>query len=118
MISVTSKFTINRAALAQLDAAAAIALEQTAEALHTDVVQAQVYLYHKSEDLIYEDKELKEPWHFEKHEAPDGRAFVPIPDEAALFYFCVAGKTNEGQTLHATTGVFRRETWDDAETTD
>ena len=42
MISVTSKFTINRAALAQLDVAAAIALEQTAEALHTDVVQAQV----------------------------------------------------------------------------
>ena len=42
MISVTSKFTINRTALAQLDVAAAIALEQTAEALHTDVVQAQV----------------------------------------------------------------------------
>ena len=86
--------------------------------LPEDVEQAQVYLYHKSEDLIYEDKELKEPWHFEKHEAPHGRAFVPIPDEAALFYFCVAGKTNEGQTLHAATGVFRRETWDDAETTD
>lgn len=86
--------------------------------LPEDVEQAQVYLYYKTEDLIYEDKELKEPWRFETHEAPGGKAFVPIPDEAALFYFCVEGKTNEGQTLHAATGVYRRETWDDAETTD
>lgn len=42
MISVKSKIIINKMALRQLDAAAALALAQTAEALHTDVVQAQV----------------------------------------------------------------------------
>lgn len=36
------KFTINHAALRHLDRAAARALEMTAEAIHTEVVQAQV----------------------------------------------------------------------------
>lgn len=42
MVKVTSKVNINNMRLKQLEGAALIALEQTAEALHTEVVQAQV----------------------------------------------------------------------------
>lgn len=42
MISVKSKIIINKMALRQLDAAAALALAHTAEQLHEDVQQAQV----------------------------------------------------------------------------
>lgn len=42
MIKVKSKFIINTAKLKQLDQAAVKSLEQTGEALHTEVVQAQV----------------------------------------------------------------------------
>lgn len=42
MINVSSKITINSAKLKQLNQAAIRSLEQTAEALHTDVIQAQV----------------------------------------------------------------------------
>lgn len=42
LVSVKSKITINRAVLNQLSQAAVTALEQTAEELHTEVVQAQV----------------------------------------------------------------------------
>lgn len=41
-IRVNSKVTINRAKIRQLNQAAIAALEQTGEALHTEVVQAQV----------------------------------------------------------------------------
>lgn len=42
MIKVNSKFTINKIRMKQLSAAAIKSLEQTAEALRTDVVQAAV----------------------------------------------------------------------------
>ncbi len=42
MIKVTSKFVINKLRMKELSAAAQKSLEQTAEALHTEVVQAQV----------------------------------------------------------------------------
>lgn len=42
MISVNSTIKINLGAFKRIDAKATAALEQTAEALHTDVVQAQV----------------------------------------------------------------------------
>lgn len=42
MMQVTSKVTINKTKIKQLNQAAITALEQTAEALHTEVVQAQV----------------------------------------------------------------------------
>ena len=42
MIQVTSRILLNGARLRQLDEATVIALEETAEALHTEVVQAQV----------------------------------------------------------------------------
>lgn len=42
MIQCTSQITINVAALNEINKAAARALEKTAEALHTEVVQAQV----------------------------------------------------------------------------
>jgi len=42
MIQVTSKLLLNGPLLRQLDEATVEALEQTAEALHTEVVQAQV----------------------------------------------------------------------------
>lgn len=42
MMRVESKVTINQSLLRDLTAAAIVALEQTAEAVHTEVVQAQV----------------------------------------------------------------------------
>ena len=42
MIKVTSKVNINNMQLKRLEGAALTALEQTAEALHTEVIQAQV----------------------------------------------------------------------------
>lgn len=42
MIQATSRILLNGARLRQLDEATVEALEQTAEALHTEVVQAQV----------------------------------------------------------------------------
>lgn len=42
MISVKSKFTLNKIRLKQLETAAITSLEQTGEALHTEVIQAQV----------------------------------------------------------------------------
>ncbi len=42
LLKVSSKVKLNKAFLKQLDAAAVTALEQTAEALHTEVVQTQV----------------------------------------------------------------------------
>ena len=80
-----------------------------------DVKSARVSLYYKTEDLVYEDKELREPWRCETLQAADGKAFVGIPAEAYLFYFCVEGETDEAQTLHATSGVYSRSTWDAAE---
>lgn len=41
-MAVTSKVTINKSKLAKLSKAAITALEKTGEALHTEVVQAQV----------------------------------------------------------------------------
>lgn len=43
MVKVTSKVKINNMQLKRLEGAALIALEQTAEALHTEVIQAQVF---------------------------------------------------------------------------
>lgn len=43
MIKVTSKVNINNMQLKRLEGAALTALEQTAEALHTEVIQAQVF---------------------------------------------------------------------------
>ena len=42
MIKVNSKIKLNMAKMRQLTSAQATALEQTAEALHTEIVQAQV----------------------------------------------------------------------------
>lgn len=43
MIQVSSRIKINLPRIRQLEAAQVTALEQTAEALHTEVVQAQVF---------------------------------------------------------------------------
>lgn len=43
MLKVSSSIKLNLPRLNQLSKAAIVALEQTAEALHTDVVQAQVF---------------------------------------------------------------------------
>ena len=85
--------------------------------LPDDVLTARVSLYYKTEDLIYEDKELREPWRCKTREAMNGRAKLTIPDEAKLFYFCVAGETRGEavQTLHAASGVYTRAVWVAAE---
>ncbi len=83
--------------------------------LPEDVKAAGVFVYYKTEDLIYEDKYLREAWKREKGETANGMARVRIPENAYLFYFSVEGANTDGQTLHATTGVYTRETWDAAE---
>ena len=82
-----------------------------------DVKAAEACIYYKTEDLVYDDKYLREPWKRAAFAAENGRAAVPIPEKAYLFYFCVEGKTDgpAGVTLHATTGVFDRAAWDAAE---
>ena len=47
MIKVTSKVKLNSPMINQLTKAAIVALEETAEALHTDVVQSQVVPFDK-----------------------------------------------------------------------
>ena len=83
--------------------------------LPRDVKTAEACVYYKNEGLVYEDKYLREPWRRAAVKAADGKALVPLPAKAHTFYFCVEGKTDGGQTLHATTGVYSRETWDAAE---
>ena len=83
--------------------------------LPEDVKAAEVFAYYKTEDLVYEDKYLKEAWKRAAGETADGTAWVQIPDNARLFYFSVEGENTDGQTLHATTGVYSRETWNAAD---
>ena len=80
-----------------------------------DVCQTRVCVYYKTEELLYEEKYLKEEWRCEQREASDGRAWLPIPAQAQLFYFSVEGKTTAGQTLHASSGVYSRRSWNAAE---
>ena len=77
------------------------------------MTDAAARVYYKTEGLIYEDKYLREAWRSETGEARDGKAYLPIPEEAALFYFSVEGNAG-GQTLHDTTGVYTRVTWQTA----
>ena len=81
--------------------------------LPQDVRCAEACLYYKTEDLIYEDKNLREDWRREACPTADGKAFLRIPPEAAVFYFSIEGEPDgaPGQPLHATTGVYSRETW-------
>ncbi len=82
--------------------------------LPADVKTAEACIYYKTEDLIYVEKTLREPWKRAAGETDGGTARIRIPAEARLFYFCVTGETDgsPAQTLHATTGVFCRETWE------
>lgn len=85
--------------------------------LPADVKRADVCVYYKTEDLIYEDKYLRELWSCARRSASGGEAFVRIPPGARLFYFAVEGRTDgdPDTMLHATTGVFSRKTWQWAE---
>ncbi len=97
----------------------AIAAEKDGAALSftlpDDVPQADVCVYYKTEDLIYEDKYLREPWRRRTGEAGSGKAYVPIPPEAVVFYFSVEGEPQgaaAGAPLRATTGAYYRDTWE------
>ena len=83
--------------------------------LPDDVKRADVCVYYKTEDLIYEDKYLRELWSCARRTVPGREARVCIPPEARLFYFSVEGRTdgNPDVMLHATTGVFNPETWNE-----
>lgn len=85
--------------------------------LPEDVKRAEVCVYYKTEDLIYEDKYLRELWSCARTLASGCEAFVRIPPEAQLFYFAAEGRMGENPDvfLHATTGVYTKETWDAAE---
>ena len=85
--------------------------------LPQDVGTAEVCLYYKTEDLFYEDKFLREAWKRKTADAGGGKAHISIPAGAQVFYFCVEGKPEgapEDVVLHATTGVFSRETWENS----
>lgn len=85
--------------------------------LPADVKRAEVSVYYKTEDLIYDGKFLRERWSCARTPVSDCEAAVGIPPEARLFYFAAEGRTDENPDviLHATTGVFSRETWAAAE---
>lgn len=85
--------------------------------LPTDVKRAEVCVYYKTEELIYDDKYLRELWSCARKPASGGEACVRIPREARLFYFAVEGRAHgdPDTMLHAATGVFTRETWRRAE---
>ena len=87
--------------------------------LPEDVKRADVCIYYKTEDLIYEDKYLRELWSCARTLISGNGAFIRIPPEARLFYFAVEGRMGENPDvfLHATTGVYTKETWDAAEIT-
>ena len=89
--------------------------------LPDDVKDPEVFLFYKTEDIEYEEKELKEAWRPQRCETANGTARIKIPDEARLFYFCVEGVPDgddNGQKLHASSGVYTRGTWEAAEITD
>ena len=85
--------------------------------LPADVTRADICVYYKTEDLIYDEKFLRELWSCRRTLVSGDGAAVPIPPEARLFYFSVEGRTDENPDviLHATTGVYSRETWRGAE---
>lgn len=64
MIKVNSRVKLNMAKIGKLTDAAVIALEQTAEALHTEVVQAQVVPFDtgnlQNESMFVDTSESKE----------------------------------------------------------
>ena len=85
--------------------------------LPEDAGAVRACIYYKTEDLIYEEKYLREAWRSIEGTTRNGSALLRIPAEARLFYFCVSGDTDASpaQTLHATTGVYTRKTWEAAE---
>ena len=84
--------------------------------LPADVKRADVCVYYKTEDLIYDGKYLRELWSCARTTAEGEEAFVRIPPEAKLFYFSVEGRTDGDPDvmLRATTGVYTRESWQTA----
>ena len=94
MIKVNSKVRLNMAKIRQLTSAQATALEQTAEALHTEIVQAQVvprdkgtlqgeafapdYSQSRSGTLVHSEPYARRlyfhpEYHFQKGENPNAR---------------------------------------------
>ncbi len=78
-----------------------------------DVSQTDAYVYYKTEDLIYDDKHLREAWQCIRGNVLDNTAVLHIPEDAFVFYFCLRGKVNGGEDeyIHATSGVYTREYW-------
>ena len=82
--------------------------------LPKDAAEPEVFVYYKTEDLVYEDKTLREPWTRLRADVYGGTARVAIPAQAETFYFSVQARAGDAprlQTLHASTGVFHRKTW-------
>ncbi len=83
-----------------------------------DVRAPAVWLRYKTQDLIYKDKYLDEAWRCMAGRMGADGAWVRIPEEARLFYFCVTGQCagpDGAQTLHAASGVYNRGSWEAAE---
>ncbi len=78
-----------------------------------DVKTVEVWIYYKTEDLIYEDKYLREEWKSIRGHAENGEAVLHIPADAHIFYFVVRGKTDtlQQEYIHATSGVYTRALW-------
>ena len=78
-----------------------------------DVKQAEVCIYYKTENIAYNGQLLTEGWKRLAYRPDGDTAHLDIPENARLFYFCVEGISDGGQKLHATTGVYTRQTWED-----
>lgn len=78
-----------------------------------DVKNTEAWLYYKTEDLVYDDKYLRENWKCIQGTVMNGEARLRIPDDAYIFYFVVRGEV-DGKTqvfVHATSGVYTRDLW-------
>ena len=83
--------------------------------LPSDVEDAEACVYYKTEPLQYEGKHLREAWHCKNGTSHAGKAIIPVPAEACVFYFSISGRSYvhpSHQILHATSGIYTRVLWD------
>ena len=77
--------------------------------LPQDSADVSAFIFYKTEDLKYTEKELNEGWKHQKGEAENGTAVLSIPGEARFFYFFLIEKSESAEeALRASSGVISR----------